>query len=300
MYMANRAEELFPGASFGAAHCNFGLRGAESDGDEAFVREWCRERSIECFVKRFDTKAYAEENGVSIEMAARELRYAWFAELCSGHGFEAVSVAHNANDNAETLILNLLRGTGSRGLRGMTGGDVSGYCPAVPLRKVAPSENIATKIKRPLLGLTREEIEKWMKDNGCLWREDSTNAEYDCKRNIIRNGIFPLFKEINPSFIRTLNRDLRHLAQVDDIADDYFRASGLSMEKGVNIPDLLTLKHWEYVLFRLLEPYGLSGETFLKLVELLKSGRTISGKVFQSPTHIVSIKKKTLVAEKRG
>ena len=106
MYMANRAPELFPGAVFSVAHCNFRLRGGESDGDEAFVRSWCADRGIECFVESFDTRAYAAAHGVSIEMAARELRYAWFASLCREKGFEAVAVAHNADDNAETLILN--------------------------------------------------------------------------------------------------------------------------------------------------------------------------------------------------
>ena len=119
MYLANRAPELFPGARFAVAHCNFTLRGAESDGDEAFVRDWCAAHALDCFVQRFDTAAYATEHGVSIEMAARELRYAWFARLCREKGFDAVAVAHNADDNAETMLLNLLRGTGTRGLRGM-------------------------------------------------------------------------------------------------------------------------------------------------------------------------------------
>ena len=109
MYLANRAPELFPGARFGVAHCNFGLRGEESDGDEAFVRAWCGRRGLPFHLKRFDTRAWAAEHGQSIEMAARELRYAWFDELCREHGYEAVAVAHNADDNAETLILNLLK-----------------------------------------------------------------------------------------------------------------------------------------------------------------------------------------------
>ena len=119
MYMLHRAPDLFPGASLAVAHCNFRLRGAESDGDEAFVREECEKAGLTLFVKRFDTSAHASANGISIEMAARELRYAWFRELCREHGFDAVATAHNANDNAETLILNLLRGTGTKGLRGI-------------------------------------------------------------------------------------------------------------------------------------------------------------------------------------
>ena len=96
MYMLHRAPELFPGASFAAAHCNFALRGEESDGDEAFVREVCSGLGVECYVKRFDTLGYAGEHGVSVEMAARDLRYAWFGELIAEHGFDALATAHNA------------------------------------------------------------------------------------------------------------------------------------------------------------------------------------------------------------
>lgn len=279
MYLANRARELFPGSCFAVAHCNFRLRGTESDGDEAFVREWCKDKGMPLYVKGFDTREYASSHGISIEMAARDLRYEWFAELCSEEGFDAVAVAHNANDNAETLMLNLLRGTGSRGLRGM-------------------SQNCAG-ILRPLLGTTRAEIENWMKAKGLNWREDSSNKVNDARRNIIRNEVFPIFSRINPSFLGILNRDMGHFSQVDDIADDYFRSSGLNMDGGVDLRELKSFKHWEYLLFRLLEPYNLSEETFGKLIELLKSDRTVSGKVFQSPTHIVRIRLKKILAEPR-
>ena len=105
--------------SFSVAHCNFHLRGEESDADEEFVRNWCREHSVEFTCTGFDTLAYASAHGLSVEMAARELRYDWFASVCAERNFSAVAVAHNSNDNAETLVLNLLRGTGLKGLRGM-------------------------------------------------------------------------------------------------------------------------------------------------------------------------------------
>ena len=135
------------GGPFAVAHCNFHLRGAESDADEALVREYCTGYGITLHVKDFDTVTYASERGVSIEMAARELRYRWFGELCREHGYEAVLVAHNAQDNAETLILNLLRGTGPKGIVGMK---PSGFLP-VP-------KYVDIPLERPLLGLTREEI----------------------------------------------------------------------------------------------------------------------------------------------
>lgn len=287
MYLANKAPELYPGACFAVAHCNFHLRGEESDADAAFVEEWCRNRSIRMFRADFDTLSYAKEHGLSIEMAARDLRYGWFASLCAEHGFEAIAVAHNANDNAETLLLNMLRGTGSKGLRGMSS-DSSLRTPGGSVR-----------ILRPLLGLSRAEIESWMRAQGLGWREDSTNAENDCKRNILRNKVFPLLGGINPSFVRTLNRDMAHFRLVDDVAEDYFASCGMRLEDGVDIRALKALKHWRYVLFRLVEPYGLSEETFTKLVELLDSGRTVSGKVFQSPTHLISIKLKTMSVSTR-
>ena len=278
MYLANRAPELFPGARFAVAHCNFGLRGAESDGDEAFVRAWCAERGVDCFVERFDTRAFAAEHGLSIEMAARELRYAWFGQLLEEQGFDAVAVAHNADDNAETMILNLLRGTGTRGLRGM--GDRDG-------------------IVRPLLETTRAEIRGWMEAHGLPWREASTNADNSPKRNSIRNEVFPVFARINPSFVRTLGDDMRRIARVDDIAESYFRSvrDGLTTPDGaIRLAAVLALEHWEYVLWRLVEGYGLSGPTFEKLVALLRRYReeprgtvTIGGKTFEGTGTVLVI-----------
>ena len=348
MYMLHRAPELFPGASFAAAHCNFGLRGAESDGDEAFVRQTCSELEVPCFVKRFDTSGYASANGISVEMAARELRYAWFRELCGGDAFDALATAHNANDNAETLLLNLLRGTGTKGLRGIpddgslveTGSpsgnrgrpwprewegpaseaqregcseaEVSGRTPCGTEQ---PSSGIM--ILRPLLQTTREEIRKWMTGKGLEWREDSTNAENGVKRNKIRNLVFPVFAQINPSFIRTLGEDMQRIRQTDDIAEDYYRdaaqgivklapgkAKGAILE--ISVTGLLALRHWRYVLWRILEDCSFSAETFDKLCTLLERYRTgtpgtvtLSGKTFQSPACILRARKKSLILEKR-
>ena len=158
---------------------------------------------------------------------------------------------------------------------------------------------------RPLLETTREEIEKWMTGHGLQWHEDRTNAESEYKRNKIRNCVFPLFKEINPSFIQTLGADMRRFAQVDDIAEDYYQEAlgkGIynAAEGSISVPALLALKHWQYVLWRLLEGCGFSQQTFEKLVELLQRYKTgpmgtvtLSGKTFQSPTHsIVAVGRK--------
>lgn len=262
MYMAERAPELFPGAVFAVAHCNFGLRGSESDGDELFVREWCRDTGTECFVRRFDTAGYSRTQGVSIEMAARELRYAWFRELCEEHGFEAVAVAHNADDNAETLILNLLRGTGIRGIRGMGGRE---------------------GVLRPLLGTSRSDIRKWMSEHGRHWREDSTNSDSTYKRNLIRNEVFPLFSKINPSFIKTLNADMRRFAQADNIAEEYFRAASEKAvldDGSISVSVLKDDPHREFVLWRLLEDSGISADEFYALVRTIEEGRQYAGRRF--------------------
>ena len=189
------------GGPFAIAHCNFGLRGEESDADEAFVRSWADQRGIPVHVKHFATREAASARGISVEMAARSLRYHWFGELCREHGYEAVAVAHNANDNAETLLLNLLRGTG---LRGITGMRASGFIPDPDFADIP--------LLRPLLGMTRADIEAFAAEQGLQWREDRTNAENDYKRNKIRNLVFPVFAEINPSFIQTLNRDMERFA----------------------------------------------------------------------------------------
>ncbi len=338
MYMLHRAPELFPGASFAVAHCNFCLRGEESDGDEAFVRKACEELGTECLVRRFDTLGYASRNGVSVEMAARELRYAWFGELCRERGFDALATAHNAGDNAETLILNLLRGTGTKGLRGIPSSGViapdgssgSSLRSSLPLRSACgplpfkrpraatdpepPSglHDAGVVVVRPLLGTSREEIRKWMEQKGFQWREDRTNAENEARRNKIRNQVFPVFAEINPSFIRTLGEDIQRFRQTDDIAEDYFRSVvGGVLKDGpadgrtvieINVPALLELKHWRYVLWRVLEDYSFSAPTFEKLCALLERYRTepsgtvtLSGKSFQSPGYILRARRKTLI-----
>lgn len=296
MYLLNRAGDFFPGESFAVAHCNFRLRGVESDGDEAFVKGWCDSHGIKSFTKRFDTADYAVSKGISIEMAARELRYAWFAELCVTEGFRGVAVAHNSNDNAETLILNLLRGTGSRGARGMA--------ECSPL----PGTDGKAVILRPLLGIERKDIEDWMRNQGQDWREDRTNSENVYKRNLIRNEVFPLFSKINPSFLRTLGRDMEHLAQTDEIAEEYFAACATEISSAtcsgisIDLPALLKRKHWKYILWRLIEPYNFSYETLGKLTDLLEKFKneprgtvTLGGKKFESPTNVLIAGSKKLI-----
>lgn len=223
------------GGPFAAAHCNFLLRGEESDADEQLVRDYCSRYGITLHVRRFETREYAAGKHISIEMAARELRYRWFGELCTEFGYEAVMVAHNAQDNAETLILNLLRGTG---LKGMTGMREDGFLPV--------KEYSHIPLRRPLLHLTREEITEFAMEHGLSWREDSTNAENGYKRNKIRNLVFPVFRQINPSFVQTLNRDMERLSQLEEYIPERLRGVSVSVaEKCSGNTSPLRLK--EYV-----------------------------------------------------
>ena len=258
---------------FALAHCNFHLRGEESDSDEALVRAWAESHGVIFIKKDFDTKEYAASNGVSIEMAARELRYTWFAEVCRERGIAALAVAHNANDNAETMILNMLRGTG---VKGMTGMRSSSLLPGSDARLI-----------RPLLGFTRKDIHEYAVSHGLQWHEDSTNADSAYKRNCVRNEVFPLFERLNPSFLTTLNEDMERFAQVQSVADEYVRSVSAEIarleDNGLPVIErqkLTSKKDWEYVLFRLLEPFGFTSSVVADLVSVLKSGGTVSGRTF--------------------
>ena len=182
---------------FVAAHCNFHLRGEESDGDEKFVRDYAERNGIQCFVKHFETEKYAAEQGISIEMAARDLRYSWFEELRQQLNYDKIAVAHHADDQAETFFINLLRGAGLNGLKGMK-----------------PQNGV---IIRPLLWASREQIRKYAVENHIVWREDHTNAESVYLRNKIRNRLLPTFDELHPEARHGLHKSLEHLSAENEL-----------------------------------------------------------------------------------
>ena len=270
------------GRRFAVAHCNFHLRGEDSDSDEALVAAWCGRNGVRYHKADFDTEQYASSHNVSIEMAARELRYDWFASLCKDNGYYGVAVAHNANDNAETLILNLLRGTGLRGITGMQAES------AVPVTR----GNLAgVRLLRPMLSFSREQIEEYVYANSLEYHDDRTNAETVYKRNRIRHLVFPVFESLNPSFLTTFAREMNAFSKVQEIADDYFisvresvcEPAGKDELLRVNAVRLCHLKHYKYVLYRLLEAYGFRDRLLEPVVRLLESGKTFSGKVFEAP-----------------
>ncbi len=291
MCMAELFASLDGPVPFAIAHCNFCLRGEESDGDEALVRAWAVEHGIDIHVQRFDTVGYAREHGISIEMSARDLRYAWFEKLCREHGYCAVAVAHNANDNAETLILNLLRGAGMNGLFGMS-----------QVSRIPTGSSDAPFLVRPLLRFTRKQIEGYAFAHKMDYRDDSTNASSEYKRNRIRNEVFPIFETINPSFIRTLNHSMGNFAEAGEIVSDYCRALvpslvslGSDGSVSVDLQGLLAQKHWRYLLYFILEPYGFNSSVLSSIEDLLASSRTVSGKIFTSVSHQLNMERNQMI-----
>lgn len=270
------------GRRFAVAHCNFHLRGEDSDSDEALVAAWCGRNGVRYHKADFDTEQYASSHNISIEMAARELRYDWFASLCKDNGYYGVAVAHNANDNAETLILNLLRGTGLRGITGMQVETV------VPVTRVELS---GVRLLRPMLSFSREQIEEYVAANSLEYHDDRTNAETVYKRNRIRHLVFPVFESLNPSFLTTFAREMNAFSEVQEIADDYFisvresvcEPAGKDELLRVNAVRLCHLKRYKYVLYRLLEVYGFRDRLLEPVMRLLESGKTFSGKIFEAP-----------------
>ena len=181
-------------------HCNFQLRGMESFGDQDFIQKYCDQNNIPFFTTQFDTDAFAKDYKLSTQVAARELRYNWFYELLETHQFDYVLTAHHADDNLETFIINLSRGTGLEGLIGI------------------PEEN--DKIIRPLLPFSRDEILQYAKENNIEWREDSSNASNKYLRNKIRHDLVPILKEINPDFLKSFQKTQSYLQESNEMVED--------------------------------------------------------------------------------
>lgn len=250
------------------AHCNFHLRDEESNRDEAFVRRWAKENNIPLFVKEFDTYQYMKENKLSLEMAARDLRYNWFNSLLESEGFTCLCTAHHLDDSIETFFINLLRGTGIAGLHGI---------------KVKND-----KIVRPLLFATREEILSYAKQNNISYVEDSTNSETKFTRNKIRHNLFPVLREINPNFEFALKKDIEYLNDTEFI----FRREIEKTKKEIieteqevikiNISKLKQLNPMKIYLYEILSEYGFNETNISDILSCLDEN---SGKQFFSKTH---------------
>ena len=211
-----------------AAHVNHNLRGSEAERDESFVRELCRSRKIELFVKSADVRSLAEKRRLSEELCGREVRYEFFEQLCKKLGAK-VATAHTADDNAETVIFNLTRGTGLNGLSG-----------------IAP---VRDNIIRPLIYVTRNEVEEYCAENHLAYVTDSTNLEDGYTRNKISNSVIPVLKSLNPDFINTLGRESDMLRsynsyielKTDDAICEITVKNGYDSQKLAQLPDALRL-----------------------------------------------------------
>lgn len=263
---------LFQKAGFkiAVAHCNFGLRGDESNADEQFVKHYCLINGLACHSIRFDTKGYASENKLSTQVAARELRYAYFEEVCSEHKYNRIAIAHNLNDVAETVLLNLTRGTGVKGLAGI--------------------KALNGSVIRPLLFATRVEIEAFAGRHNINFREDSTNSKVKYKRNFIRHRIIPELRTLNPSVDRTIADTANHLQEALWLVEEQLeriRRSVVSLRNGDVLFSIESLKKERASRFFLVEelnPFGFSPSMASAVVNLLDAE---PGKQMESASHII-------------
>jgi len=248
-----------------AAHCNFHLRSDESDRDEAFCVNLCRELGIELHRAHFDTREYAELHKVSIEMAARELRYRWFAQLCKDLGAAGVCVAHHRDDSVETVLLNLVRGTGLRGLTG-----IKPRNEQVLSCGKASQEQSKLVVLRPLLCVSRAEIECFLAEKGQKYVVDSTNLEADVHRNKVRLQVLPLLRELNPSVMENIQRTAENLsgaqAVLETVLFDIDNRNELILN---NYKDCASR---EYVTYEWLKNYGFNGSQIRQILDAETGG----------------------------
>lgn len=252
------------------AHCNFQLRAAESDRDEQFVRQLTTTLQLPLEVIQFTTEEYAATHKISIEMAARELRYEWFEQLREKYSAVAIAVGHHADDTIETVLLNLIRGTGLKGLTGI--------------------QAINGSVIRPLLCLTRREILEYLAQQKLTYVEDSTNAENNYTRNKIRNQLRPLIETINPSFGATMQTTLQHLNEAYEFLQEQMGQLKQKLMNNTGTATVLSLKAFEetgkspFVLYELLKEYGFNSSQVDDIYNALDA---TSGKLFYSDSYIV-------------
>jgi tRNA(Ile)-lysidine synthase len=252
-----------------AAHCNFHLRGEESDRDEAFVKQTADALNIPFLKADFDTTGYATRKHISIEMAARELRYQWFEELRVTYPAQAIAVAHHQDDSVETLLLNLTRGTGIRGLRG-----------------IQPRNEY---LVRPLLAVNRNTVLEWLAQQHIAYQTDSSNWSDEYTRNFIRLRILPLLEEINPSVREAIARTAGHLADVETLYADLIekeRTRVMENVQQISIPKLMQSPAPRTILYEILKPYGYTRILAGSIFDALQGE---AGKIFDAPKSSVRV-----------
>ncbi len=272
------------GYDFAIAHCNFQLREDESDADEALVQMLAAGYQVEIFVRKFDTSAYATENKESIQVAARNLRYAWFAELVdtkSGKPFKKLLTAHHANDNVETLLINFFKGTGVAGLQG-----------------ILPKSGNEQQIIRPLLFAKKEILLQYAGENGLTYREDASNQSDKYTRNYFRNTLIPALAKVYPKVEDNLLGNINRFSEVNMLykqAIAQLKKKLLVQNKGtlqMPVEKLLKTEALQTVLFEITKDYGFTSKQTLDIIRLLTAG---SGKFIDSTTHRIIKNRKWLI-----
>ncbi|MDJ1479291.1 tRNA lysidine(34) synthetase TilS [Cytophagaceae bacterium YF14B1] len=269
--------------NFAVAHCNFGLRGEESDADEQFVKKLAKKYKVPFYSEQFDTEAFALQEKVSIQMAARVLRYEWFEGICKDNGFSVIATAHHLNDTLETVLFNLTKGTGIAGLHGIQ------------------SKN--GRIARPLLFANREEIYEYVVENQLAWREDSSNQSSHYHRNLIRNEVIPLLKTINSNLEHTIEHTVDRVLAVEKIflaEVEKTRVVVMRQEGGVtyiNFEKLQAEIEPVIKLHELLKPFHF---TYTQVNDIWQTLGAESGKQFDSPSYRLIKDRTELVITAKG
>jgi len=256
------------GYNFGIAHCNFGLRAEESDEDEAFVKKLAKKYKVPCYTEQFETQVFADKEKISIQMAARQLRYRWFEELRKKEGYAYIATAHQAGDVLETVLLNIVRGTGIAGMNGIRA--KTGH------------------LVRPLLFADREDIKEYMAEHQLGWREDSSNESTKYQRNYLRHEVVPLLKTLNPNIEHTLQTSVQRTGAAERVFRNYI--------------DNLKTRVWEedkeaiYIKENLLPEADRAALLYELLIDCnfsfadVKSivATEVTGKIIESPTHVLA------------
>ncbi len=265
--------------NFSIAHCNFNLRGEESDGDEKFVVDLADSLEVDVYTESFDTLKYAENHGISVQMAARDLRYEWFTELSNSIQFDYTLTGHHANDNLETFLINLIRGTGPEGLAGI--------------------KTESNGIVRPLISFTRVDIEAFARRKKYKWREDSSNASDKYMRNKIRHQIVPVMEEINPQLLDSFSKTQEHLQESLDLVEDYISLLYPKLVQKdkygytLDIDFLKKIPHQKQILYQLLKSFGFT--EWNDVYDLLEAQ---TGKMVLSDTHrLIKDRQRLLLTE---
>jgi tRNA(Ile)-lysidine synthase len=271
------------GYNFGIAHCNFQLRGDESTTDQEFCKQLAQQNNVPFHTINFDTLQYAADKKMSIQMAARELRYQWFEQIRQQHNYSSVALAHHQNDTIETILLNLVRGTGIAGLHG-----------------ILPKNGA---LVRPLLGFTRDEIQAIITKNKISYVEDSSNSSVKYARNKLRHEVIPKLKELNPALENTFENNLKHFRDLEtllelrlaELREELMIADGDEIH--LQLESVKKLNPQRLLLFKLLQEYGFNETTIDDLISVLNKH---SGKVFESAGFTLILDREKLILTKKN